>query len=336
MGPLTFLDLDQPLDIAQRFHAEVRPHLIQQNGIWYDYAGTHYKEIEGDTTKSAVQTWLGKAYVGKLMPDGAMLPKLTKAGDPVPLAPQPYDVKHVVDMLAGLPEVHKPASTYKSPSWLNDDDSDPRALLPCLNGLLDIETRELRPHTPDFFCTYCLALEYKPDVPVPPKWLEFLNQTFVGRQHLIDALQEAFGYMISGDRSHEKIFFHRGRVRSGKGVIQSVSRHLVGEANTVSFSFGGSESTLGDKHGLSGAENALLIQIPDISVGNRASKGACTRLKESAAAIRSRSGRCMPKPSPWSYRAWCNAARTAFRTSAPTLMRCARACYSGRTTITSR
>ncbi len=98
-------------------------------------------------------------------------------------------------------------------------------------------------------------------------WLEFLDQTFCKRQHLIDALQEEFGYIISGNRSHEVIFLHRGRTRSGKGTIQTVLRAVVGETNTVSFSLGGSESTLGDKHGLSGAENALLILIPDVSVG---------------------------------------------------------------------
>jgi putative DNA primase/helicase len=266
--PAIFLDLDNPLQSAKIFRERVRPYLIKQNGIWYDYAGTHYKEIEGATIKSAVQTWMASTFIPN------------EAGKLIPLVAQPYDIRHVVEMLENLPQVHKPAATYKSPCWLNDDTSNPRAIIPCLNGLLDIETRTLRPHTPDFFCVYCLGLEFKPYVRVPEAWLTFLDQTYNGRQHLIDALQEAFGSIISGDRSHEKIFYHIGRVRSGKGVVQTVSRHLVGEKNTVSFSFGGNESTLGDKHGLAGAESALLIQIPDISVGSRASRGACTRLKE--------------------------------------------------------
>jgi putative DNA primase/helicase len=274
------LDADHPADIAQRFRAACRPNLIQQNGIWYDYTGTQYKPIEAATLDSAVQTYMRNAVVGKLADDGKTMNTPQKDGVAKPFAPSSRDVQEVARSLAMLAEVHKPAQTYRSPSWLDDREDSPRSILPCKNGLLDLETRKLLAHTPRFFCTYCLPLEYKPKVAVPPKWLEFLDETFVQRQHLTDALQEAFGCIISGDRSHEVIFFHRGRTRSGKGTIQTVSRYLVGTENTVSFSFGGSDSTLGDKHGLAGAENALLIQIPDISVGVRASHGACTRLKE--------------------------------------------------------
>jgi putative DNA primase/helicase len=281
-APLLFLDLDHPLDVARRFRASVRPYLIRQNGIWHDYVGTHYRPIEDSTIRSAVQDYLGRAFVGKLAINGETMQPVKKDDKPKALGPQPYDVRHVVEMLAQLPEVHKPAATYKSPSWLGVNDGDPRAILPCLNGLFDLDTRELRPHTPEFFCTYCLPLEYKPDVAVPKKWLDTLNEIFAGRQHLVDGLQEAFGYAISQDRSYEKIFYHRGVPRSGKGLIFTVLRHLVGESNTASFSFGGSESTLGDKHGLSGAENALLLQIPDITVGRHTGGhgAACTRLKE--------------------------------------------------------
>ncbi len=279
-APLIFLDLDHPLDIARRFRAEVRPTLIRQNGIWYDYTGTHYKEIEGATIKSAVQDYMGRAFAGKLQLDGKTMLAVRKDDKPKPLGPQPYEVRQVVEMLES--EVHKPADTYRSPSWLDGRVDNPRGIIPCQNGLLNLETRERLDHTPNFFCTYCLPLNYDPKVPVPQKWLDVLNEIFAGRQHLVDGLQEVFGYLISGDRSRDKIIWHRGRPRGGKGLIFTVQRHLVGEKNTVSFSFGGSESTLGDKHGLAGAENALLIQIPDVSVGARlhGTSAACTRLKE--------------------------------------------------------
>ena len=261
MKPAVRLNLNDPNVIASMFRESERPHLIRQNSMWYDYAETHYKEIEDATIKSAVQTWMMAAETGRDRPTA-------------------HDVRQVVELLAGLPEVHKPAATYKSPSWLNGDFRNPRAILPCLNGLLDLETRKRSNHTPTFFCTYCLPLEYKPGTKVPEKWIEFLNQTFLNRKHLIEALQEAFGYVISGDRSHERIFYSRGRKRGGKGTIQTVLSHVIGEDNCVSFSLGGNESTLGDRHGLAGAENALLIQIPDASVGARVSPAATTRLKE--------------------------------------------------------
>jgi len=281
--PGLFLDLDHPIDVARRFRKTRRPNLIQQNGIWYDYTGTCYAEIEGATVKSAVQDYLAGAFVGAMQRDGkTVTPANVRDNIPKPLPVAPHDVRHVVESLAALPEVHRPADTYKSPSWLDGRDGDPRSLLPCRNGLFDLTTRELREHSPEFFCTYCLPLNYDPSVPVPQKWLDFLDQVFTGRQHLIDAMQEVFGYAISGDRSLEKIIYHRGVSGSGKGVIFRVAEQLVGEQNTEALSYGGSESTLGDKHGLAHVENALLLQISDISFGHHgpANKAASTRLKE--------------------------------------------------------
>jgi putative DNA primase/helicase len=258
------LDVDQPLEWATRFHAEERPNLVRQNLYWYDYTGTHYKKIEPETIASAVQTWLGKA----------------KLANSKPFSPTAFDVANTVKMLALLPEVHKAADTYKSPSWLDGRKGDPRSLLPCLNGLFDLESRDRIEHSPQFFCTYCLPLNYDPTVKTPRKWLRTLLEIYDGRKHLVRAQQEVIGYLVSGDRSREKLIWHTGRPRAGKGLIATVERALVGAENTVSFSLGGNESTLGDKHGLQGAENALLIQIPDAKAKIKVSVAATTRLKE--------------------------------------------------------
>ena len=279
--PGLFLDLDHPIDIARRFRTAKRPNLIRQNELWYDYTGTHYAEVEHGTIESAVQEYLAGAFVGKMERNGDVSPANVKDGKPKPLPVAPYNVRQVVESLEKLPDVHKPADTYKSPSWLTGKDR-PHVVLPCRNGLLDLEKRKLLDHTPEFFCTYCLDLEYKPDVPVPARWLTFLSEVYTGRQHLIDALQEAFGYIISGDRSLEKGFYFRGVSGSGKGVIFRVAEGLVGTQNTETLSYGGSESTLGEKHGLAHVENALLLQIPDVTFGKHdgGHKQSTTRLKE--------------------------------------------------------
>jgi putative DNA primase/helicase len=278
--PRVALDDNYPQDIARRFRAACRPNLIHQNGIWYDYTGTYYAEIEGATLDSAMQTFMGDAVVGKLALDGKTMSTPVKDGIPKPFAPTSRDVQEAVRSLAMLKEVHKAAATYRSPSWLDNRYSDPLSILPCQNGLFDLESRKLLDHTPEFFCTYCLPLNYDPSVPVPKKWLRTLLQIYGGRKHLVRAQQEVDGYLISGDRSREKFIWHRGLPRSGKGLIGAVERALVGPSNTVSFSIGGSESTLGEKHGLQGAENALLIQIPDAGARMKISTAASTRLKE--------------------------------------------------------
>jgi putative DNA primase/helicase len=265
-GKILILDPKDPVKTAEKFKAAVRPNIVQQDLLWYDYVGTHYKPLEAATLYSDVQHYMIPAMVA------------TEEGLTA-FKPTPYDVNNAIRALAGLKQVHLPTGTRKPPMWLDDTPSDPRRVLPCQNGLFDLEARKLLPHTPKFFCTYVLPMEYQPSVTAPAAWPKTLLEIFDGRQHLVDALQEAIGYTISGDRSQETIFFARGVKRGGKGFIVTVMSHLVGLENTASFSFG--DAGLGERHGLAEAPDKVLLIVPDATLSKRpGSLGlATTRLK---------------------------------------------------------
>jgi putative DNA primase/helicase len=278
-APMVALDLDYVDDAASRFRAACHPNLIRQSGNWYDYSGTHYKQVESSTITSAVQKYMSSAFVGLLAKDRQTIfaPKTDGKETPLPFGPR--HVQAVVAALAALPEVHKPADTYRSPSWLDGRDTDPK-ILPCKNGLLDIRTRELLPHTPEFFCTYCLPHNYNPAAPVPRIWLRTLLQIFAGRKHLVRAFQEAFGYTITGDRRHEKIFYNRGVKRGGKGTTQDVLQALIGRPNYQTFTFSGGGGGLGEGFGLANAEDKQVLCVRDWSRSRHADISvATTRLK---------------------------------------------------------
>jgi P4 family phage/plasmid primase-like protien len=276
------LDPAAPLDSAQKFRALERPHVIRQQGTWYDCAGTHYRELEKDTVATAVQKFLEGALRGIVLHDDKGKPLLDerglakvvfprdKDGNPVkaPFQPHPGDVHAVVDMLAHGDKVHKEAGELKPPVWLDGRD-DPhegaRLILPCRNGLFDLDSRKLLPHTPDFFCTYCLPIGYDPDAPVPELWLRVLGEMMDDRPHLVEALQGLFGYTISQDRSREKIVLARGRSRSGKSTLFKVLVALCGASNTASLTM----SQLGERYGLENCVDKLLLLIPDLSISKK-------------------------------------------------------------------
>lgn len=103
------------------------------------------------------------------------------------------------------------------------------------NGVLNIKTKELSPHTPSKFFNYILPHEFNKDAKCD-RWLEFLNFIFEGNQELIDVTAEIFGYMLAGgDPWLHKAFFLEGSGRNGKSTWLDVLKALLGSANYCSI-----------------------------------------------------------------------------------------------------
>ena len=111
-------------------------------------------------------------------------------------------------------------------------------LLNVANGVLDLRTGELIPHTPDYRFTYILDTPYEPDAK-SPQWTRFLSET-IGHD-VIDFLQSAVGYSLTGHTSEELLFYVHGPTRSGKGTFTETLLLLLGvpistEADFETFS----------------------------------------------------------------------------------------------------
>jgi putative DNA primase/helicase len=100
------------------------------------------------------------------------------------------------------------------------------------NGVLDLEARELLPHTPNFLTMTALPYAYDPNSECP-RWEKFVEEIFPNEKTRRE-FQKAFGYTLSSDQSQQKLFQLYGPARSGKGTIMRVLRALVGRENAVS------------------------------------------------------------------------------------------------------
>lgn len=65
------------------------------------------------------------------------------------------------------------------------------------NGLYNIETKQLEPHSKDVISTIQLNATYNPEAPEPLVWLKFIDVLTNGDQSLAAILQEWFGLTIS-------------------------------------------------------------------------------------------------------------------------------------------
>lgn len=133
-------------------------------------------------------------------------------------------------------------------------------LIPFPNGLLSLDTWDHLEITPTYFNTYCLPFAYDERAPEPVEWLRFLGDVFEHEPDAIEALQQWFGYIVSGRTDLQKIFFMVGPTRSGKGTIASVLTALLGRDNVAPSSIG----ALGQTFGKTNLIDRPLILMPDV------------------------------------------------------------------------
>ena len=124
-------------------------------------------------------------------------------------------------------------------------------------------TRKTFAPTSRFLARTALPIEYDP-LAECPLWLRFLDEVFARDAEVIQLSQQMFGYLITTDTSHQKIFYLRGRPRSGKGTKMRIIDALIG-ANNISNA---SIQALADKFGLEETLGKSLLKITEANTDN--------------------------------------------------------------------
>jgi putative DNA primase/helicase len=101
-------------------------------------------------------------------------------------------------------------------------------LLNCQNGTIDLRTGEHLPHRMEDFITRLAPVDFEPDARCP-RWLEFLDRIMDGNQSLIDFLQRAVGYALTGETSEQVLFIFWGGGANGKSTFLQAMSHVLGD-----------------------------------------------------------------------------------------------------------
>src|SRR5258708_15698495 len=97
-------------------------------------------------------------------------------------------------------------------------------------GELDVATKELREHHPDYYSTNRIPYNYNCNA-ICPLWEKSLLDIFEGSIDKVNTLQEFFGYCLTKDTRKEKALLLLGESRTGKSTILQGLRHIVGDDN---------------------------------------------------------------------------------------------------------
>ena len=185
--------------------------------------------------------------------------------------------RKVADVEGAMRAITFLSETVEPGDWIGDDPKKGpaagQALISVKNGNLLIPARTLTPHDPHLFNLVQVPFKYDPEATVP-RWNQFLEELWPGDRDSVRALQEWFGYVVSGRTHLHKMMLLVGPTRAGKSVSAGVLAGLVGRGNVASPSL----ITIGTNFGLQPLIGKSLAIIPDARLGGRGSTQVVERL----------------------------------------------------------
>ncbi len=222
-----------------------------QNEFFMLWNGMHYRTLKFTEMKSHLSRHLSHFAESTKGEDGEVVY--------VPFKVRQHKANEMVGTLQDMTYLE---SDIGDPCWLGaayGDTAlpDPREVVCCKNGLLDIATRTLLPPTPAFYTFNNTEIDYDPAAPIPKTWLSFLDSSLDKESQQL--LQEWFGYCLVQDTRLQKMLMVVGSPGSGKGTAMSVLQSLVGESSRCAMSF----ETINKQFGLQNALGKSLMIFPD-------------------------------------------------------------------------
>jgi len=143
------------------------------------------------------------------------------------------------------------------------------------NGVLDLDSRELEPHTPEYYFTSQLQTEYHPDAE-SNAWTEFLESSV---ENLNDRhkIMEFVGYTLeTWHHNREKNLFIVGPSQSGKSTFADTIQELFGVAPTVTNL---TPQQLADtQFDAASLKEAMINAVNDINASKIENSGALKRI----------------------------------------------------------
>lgn len=106
-------------------------------------------------------------------------------------------------------------------------DTDPWSIN-VINGTVNLKTGRLEPFEKNALLTKLIEIKYDPQA-ICPLWLSFLNLIFANDASLIDYVQRAVGYSLTGDVREDCLQFAYGAGGNGKSTFFAIMEKILGE-----------------------------------------------------------------------------------------------------------
>lgn len=262
--------------VKPAYHREIAWHYLSKACKFKDMRILHFYNdefVEWDGI--SYKTYKSKVYrkkVAKFLAGCAEETNDYDSSDETIFIPYKVNSARKKEVLEALEDMVHLEEDCEAPCWLTDQKNrpDPREVIVCKNGLLDIRNGKLLKNTPAFFSNNYIAVNYDPKAPEPKRWLKFLDEIFPDDPESKKLLKWWFGYCMTEDTRQQKILMMVGRPRSGKGTCMHMLKRLVGKRAFGSMNF----KALGSNFGLASAVNKSVLVFADSRVGPKTDQAA--------------------------------------------------------------
>lgn len=217
-----------------------RPALVNWRDEFHIWRGTRYVTMPNAEFRRGVLSWLDGQVRG-IRPKHAV------------------EVTECAASRVLLPGVHE------EPLWLGSTGGPANAAdwLSVKNGILDLRSGQLLPHSPLWFSRTALPFAYDSRAACD-HWLQFLDEVLDRDEERIELIQQWFGLCLTNDTRFHAILLLQGPRRSGKSTLLRILRAMVGDDNVCSPRL----TTLGEPFGLMGLLGKRVAICPDAHVGH--------------------------------------------------------------------
>lgn len=164
------------------------------------------------------------------------------------------------------------------PSIVVKDDDVSTDYLALNNGLLDLNTGRLLPHTPDIITTYGINANYlvgQSGVAHSPMFNRFIARTGEGYPDFGKLSSQFIGYSLSPDFSAKTIFVLQGKSDTGKTVMITFIQMVLSDDSHKPIDV----KEIGDKFALEDLPGKVFLTCPDMTAEPLTAKAA-SRLKQ--------------------------------------------------------
>ncbi len=96
------------------------------------------------------------------------------------------------------------------------------------NGLINLRNGSLSPHDEKKYITKISYIEYTEDADCP-EWMKFLDSIFNNDKELINYVQKAIGYSLTGSTQEQCVFICYGTGRNGKTTFIDIIAEMMGD-----------------------------------------------------------------------------------------------------------
>ena len=194
---------------------------VQSWGKWYVWSGKHWQEDETNEVRR-----LARATVRSIYDEAAgITDDETRKG--IAKWGISSESRFRLEAMVALAKDDEQIASH-----FNELDQSPW-LLNVGNGTIDLRTGKLRPHDRADKLTKMVPIAYDP-VAQAPLWMTFLRRVLAGDENMVEFVQRAIGYSLTGETTEQCLFFLWGTGRNGKSTfIETIRKIMAGYGKTA-------------------------------------------------------------------------------------------------------